>query len=95
MCRAEHRDGVAVFTFNRPEIRNALSDTLSPALRRIIGALKDDPRARAVLITGTGDSFCVGGAVKGMGSGAARPDPPPTAEEIIADPTERQLAYRR
>ena len=85
-------DGVAVLTLNRPEVRNALSDTLSPALRRTIGALKDDPRARAVLITGAGNSFCAGGDVKGMGSGAARPDPPPTAEEIIADQTERQLA---
>ncbi|MAG98126.1 MAG: enoyl-CoA hydratase, partial [Rhodospirillaceae bacterium] len=29
------RKGVAVITLNRPEARNALSDELSPALRRM------------------------------------------------------------
>jgi len=85
-------NGVATLTLNRPEVRNALSDTLSPALRRTFAALKDDRRVRAVLVTGTGNAFCAGGDVKGMGSGTTRPDPPPTAEEIIADQTERQIA---
>ena len=30
------RDLVAIITLNRPEARNALSDHLSPALRRMI-----------------------------------------------------------
>ena len=56
--------GVAVITLNRPEVRNALSDTLSPALRRTFAALKDDERVRAVLVTGSGSAFCAGGDVK-------------------------------
>ena len=32
----EIRDRVAVITLNRPEARNALSDHLTPALRRMI-----------------------------------------------------------
>jgi enoyl-CoA hydratase/carnithine racemase len=32
----EIRDRVALITLNRPEARNALSDQLTPALRRMI-----------------------------------------------------------
>ncbi|MGR6917609.1 enoyl-CoA hydratase/isomerase family protein [[Actinomadura] parvosata] len=55
------RDGaVAVVTLNRPERRNALDGKTKTALR---GALEDvaaDDAVRAVLLTGTGGSFCAG-----------------------------------
>jgi enoyl-CoA hydratase/carnithine racemase len=82
-------DGVAVLTLNRPNSRNALSDTLSPALRRIFAALPGMPEARCVVVTGAGTAFCAGGDIKGMG-GAARTDAPRTPEEAVADLTERQ-----
>ncbi|MAI81105.1 MAG: enoyl-CoA hydratase [Deltaproteobacteria bacterium] len=89
---ARREEGVAVLTLNRPEVRNALGDTVSPALRRTIAHLKDDRSVRAVLITGAGNSFCAGGDVKGMGGGARRPEPPPTPEEVVADLASRQQA---
>ncbi len=84
-------DGVAVVTFNRPEVRNALGDVVSPALRRMIARLRDEPAARCVVVTGAGTAFCSGGDVKGMGEGARR-EPPPSVEEVIRDQTERQQA---
>ena len=87
---ARIEDGVAVLTLNRPEVRNALSDTLSPALRRIFASLREDARVRAVLLTGAGQAFCAGGDVKGMGGKTQRPEPPPTREETIRDLTQRQ-----
>ena len=60
-------DGVVLLTLNRPESRNALSDTLSPALRRMFARLPDMPEARCVVLTGAGTAFCAGGDVKGMG----------------------------
>ena len=84
-----HIDGrVAILTLNRPEARNALSDNLTPALRRMIKSLGDDPRIGALLITGSGNAFCAGGDVKGMGSGIARPER--TLEERVAILKERQ-----
>ena len=83
-------DGVAVLTLNRPEVRNALSDTLSPALRRIIAELSQNPEARAVLITGAGEAFCAGGDVKGMGDQATSRPGVRTKEDAIADLTTRQ-----
>ena len=86
----EREDGVVVLTLNRPESRNALSDELSPALRRMFARLADDTKARCVVLTGAGSAFCAGGDVKGMGGGSSRA--PRTREEAIADLTERQQA---
>ena len=61
------RDGVATLTLNRPEARNALSDELTPALRRLILRLGTDPSVGALVLTGAGPAFCAGGDVKGMG----------------------------
>ena len=40
------RDRVAVITLNRPEVRNALSDHLTPALRTMIKTCGENPRSR-------------------------------------------------
>jgi 2-(1,2-epoxy-1,2-dihydrophenyl)acetyl-CoA isomerase len=74
---------VALVTLNRPEARNALSDQLTPALRRIIRQCGDDSRVGALLITGAGTAFCAGGDVKRMGSNSAKPETP--VDERIAD----------
>ena len=37
------RDRVAIITLNRPEVRNAMSDTLTPALRTMIRACGENP----------------------------------------------------
>jgi enoyl-CoA hydratase/carnithine racemase len=79
----EIRDRVAVITLNRPEARNALSDHLTPALRRMIKQCGDDPNVGALLITGAGTAFCAGGDVKGMGSNSNKTEM--TFEERVAD----------
>ncbi len=85
----EIRDGVALFTLNRPAARNALSDHLTPALRAAIAACDADPDVGAFLITGAGEAFCAGGDVKGMGSQAA----PSLALDLrVAELVQRQRA---
>jgi enoyl-CoA hydratase/carnithine racemase len=79
----EIRDRVALITLNRPEARNALSDRLTPALRRMIKQCGDDPKVGALLITGAGAAFCAGGDVKGMGSNSTKAEI--ALEERIAD----------
>ena len=73
---AEIRGRVAILTLNRPEARNALSDQLTPALRKLIKRFGDDPQVGAILITGAGDAFCAGGDVKGMGQSSGRAELP-------------------
>lgn len=84
----EIRDRVAVITLNRPEARNALSDNLTPALRRMIRERGEDDRVGALLITGAGTAFCAGGNVKGMGANSSKAAM--TQEERVADLLERQ-----
>jgi len=79
----EIRDCVALITLNRPEARNALSDHLTPALRRMIKQCGDDPAVGALLITGAGAAFCAGGDVKGMGSNSSKAETP--FDERVAD----------
>ncbi len=84
----EVREGVATITLNRPESRNALGDTITPALRRQIKERAADPDVGALMITGAGTAFCAGGDVKGMGSG--RPATEMTPDQKIAQLKERQ-----
>src|SRR5258707_348230 len=79
----EIRDRVALITLNRPEARNALSDHLTPALRRMIKQCGDDPNVGALLISGAGNAFCAGGDVKGMGNNANKAEI--AFEERVAD----------
>ena len=87
----ELRDGVATLTLNRPEARNALSDELTPALRRLILRLGNDPRVGALILTGAGPAFCAGGDVKGMGSDRTRSrGTERTAGEAVLELQQRQ-----
>jgi enoyl-CoA hydratase/carnithine racemase len=70
LCEIDER--VATITLNRPEARNALSDRLTPALRRMIKECGEDPAVGSILITGAGPAFCAGGDVKGMGDSAPK-----------------------
>uniref|UniRef100_UPI0015EFEAB7 enoyl-CoA hydratase/isomerase family protein n=1 Tax=Pseudonocardia pini TaxID=2758030 RepID=UPI0015EFEAB7 len=55
------RDGaVAVVTLNRPEKRNALTVELKEALLAALEEVAADDSVRAVVLAGSGKSFCVG-----------------------------------
>src|SRR6202012_5793904 len=89
------RDRVAIITLNRPEVRNAMSDNLTPALRTMIKRCGEDSAVGALLLTGAGTAFCAGGNVKGMG---AHRDPKRLAmshDEKVADLQERQRVLTR
>ena len=66
--QAEVRDGVGIIAFNRPEAKNALSDELTPELRRMLIEFESDRDVRVIIITGNGGSFCSGGDVKSFAS---------------------------
>jgi 2-(1,2-epoxy-1,2-dihydrophenyl)acetyl-CoA isomerase len=85
------RERVAIITLNRPHAKNSLSSELTPAFRKLIRDFKDDSRVGALLVTGTGDAFCSGGDVNGMGDNAAPTQR--TAEQRIADLREKQRTF--
>jgi enoyl-CoA hydratase/carnithine racemase len=84
------RDRVAIITLNRPEVKNAMSDNLTPALRTMIRTCGENPDVGALLITGAGKAFCAGGNVKGMGAHRDRKKLEMSYEDKVADLQERQ-----
>ena len=84
LCRLEDR--VAIITLNRPQKKNALSDHLTPALRQTLLDLETKREVGCILITGSGDAFCAGGDIGGMGGNASKDEEVserPTAEERV------------
>ena len=91
LCSVEGH--IATIVLNRPEKRNALGDTLTPALREALLRVEADPEARAVIVTGAGTAFCAGGDVTGLG----RPFNEGTAEapRLSADDAIRGLQHKQ
>ena len=56
-ARKEH---LAQITLNRPRLHNAFNDTLVAELTRALEQADHDDSVHAVVITGTGQSFCAG-----------------------------------
>lgn len=54
-------DGVAVVTLNRPKNLNAANSTMHTELTRFSSDFASDNDLRAMVITGAGRAFCVGG----------------------------------
>jgi enoyl-CoA hydratase len=60
----EKDGGIVTITINRPERRNALDMAHFNHLARAWVDFRDDPEARVAIITGVGNSFCVGADLK-------------------------------
>jgi enoyl-CoA hydratase len=61
VLEVEIADHIAVVRLNRPESRNALNPELVVRLAQAWDTIQADPRVRAVVLTGAGDStFCAG-----------------------------------
>ncbi len=59
-------EGIAAITLDRPEARNAYSQTLIDSLVQALGVASKDERVRVVLLTGAGRSFSAGGDLQLM-----------------------------
>jgi enoyl-CoA hydratase/carnithine racemase len=60
LCLYEVHDGVAVVTLNRPERNNGMTGALELAYFARLAQAAEDREARAVVVTGSGRSFCPG-----------------------------------
>ena len=90
--KIEVTNRVATVTINRPEARNAINQRLIRELRTIWDDLADDMEVQAVVVTGAGDFFSVGGDVKAM---SERPGGDVLEEGEVHDPmVSRRLVHR-
>jgi len=56
----EVQDGVATLTLNRPEVYNAMNNTMYTELLDVLKQVTSDSSVRALIITGAGKAFCSG-----------------------------------
>jgi enoyl-CoA hydratase len=71
----DRHDMIVVVTLNRPEKRNPINEEMLGEFEQIVTTLRDDTSSRAVILTGTGNSFCAGAdltLVKGITDAAER-----------------------
>jgi enoyl-CoA hydratase/carnithine racemase len=59
-------ESVAVLTLNRPEVRNAINDGMRAELLTAVERAAGDDAIAALVLTGSGKSFCSGGDISGM-----------------------------
>ena len=71
----EIEDGVAVFTLNRPEKMNAISqDMFLTDLPEMVARAREDDDIRVLILTGAGGNFCSGADVSAwVGRTSPRP----------------------
>ncbi|MEU1728826.1 enoyl-CoA hydratase-related protein [Nonomuraea sp. NPDC005692] len=69
-------DGVVVLTLNRPDLRNAMTDTMTAEWREIMTTLAADRDLRCVVVTGAGSAFSSGGDLSWIGERGAEAVPP-------------------
>lgn len=56
-------DGIASIVLNRPHVLNALSYDAAALLERAVAEVAANPSVRALVLTGAGRAFCVGGDI--------------------------------
>ena len=66
MIRSTIEDGIAVWTIDNPEKRNALTIPLRRDMLALIEAAETDPAIRAIVITGAGANFSAGADLTDM-----------------------------
>ncbi|MBI4587773.1 MAG: enoyl-CoA hydratase/isomerase family protein, partial [Candidatus Rokubacteria bacterium] len=64
----EAAGGVGTITLNRPEVRNALNQTMVREIWEALEALEAEREVRVAVLRGAGDkAFCAGADLKGVG----------------------------
>ena len=54
---------IGIVTLNRPEVMNAIDETMANELYELLSEIENDPEVRAVILTGAGKAFMAGGDI--------------------------------
>jgi len=87
--KIEMEGHLAIATLNRPEARNAIDHQTHVELLSLFVDLADDENVFAILLTGAGDIFTVGGDIKGMKDGPAGDVAKPGTKQLDTASTRR------
>lgn len=91
---AETSDGVMTITLNRPERGNGWTGGMSRAYLSLLDEAARSPDVRAIIVTGAGKAFCVGGDSEILGGIAGSGEIPRQDPEQPAVPSDHLYAIR-
>ncbi|HLR29938.1 MAG TPA: enoyl-CoA hydratase/isomerase family protein [Paenalcaligenes sp.] len=60
------KENIATLQLNRPDKMNAINDGMRSELITALESIHQDPSIKALILTGSGSSFCAGGDIAGM-----------------------------
>ena len=89
--RTDIHDGYRVITINRPDKMNAMNKATCLALIAAIDAAEADEGCRALMLTGTGRSFCAGADLSGRVNGERPSGDAGNSIEATWNPIARRL----
>jgi len=71
----ERRGAVGVITFNRPEVRNAVTEEMWERFPRLVKQVAGDPAVRVLVLRGAGDkAFAAGADIRELEEALAHPE---------------------
>jgi 2-(1,2-epoxy-1,2-dihydrophenyl)acetyl-CoA isomerase len=79
------KDKIATIKFIDPDNYNALSRETAKQLLDVFEDLKDDPKVRCIILTGTGKSFSAGGNIKEFKSSIENSTPGQFMDDLTKD----------
>ena len=82
----EVADGIATIWLNRPHRMNAWTGRLHTEYRHLLARADDDRAVRAIVVTGRGRGFCVGGDAEALEGHSKRGGYDPGTADDIANP---------
>jgi len=79
-------DGIGLITLNRPKRMNAWTGRMHTEYRWCLSELDDDPTVGAIVVTGKGRGFCVGGDAEALEGHAEKGGYDPGTPKELATP---------
>lgn len=69
----EKKEKIGYLTFNRPAVKNAISEAMFLELDQALTQVESDPALRVLILTGAGNSFVAGGDINMISKGIEAP----------------------
>ena len=80
--KLEYQDNICTLSLNRPQAFNSMDEHMARDFQKALEKLKEDPKIRALIVTGTGKAFCAGADLK-MLSNWIKANPPREEKEVF------------
>jgi enoyl-CoA hydratase/carnithine racemase len=80
--KLEYQDNICTLFLNRPQASNSMDENMAGDFQKALEEIKEDPKIKALIVTGAGTAFCAGADLK-MLSTWITANPPREEKEVF------------